>query len=447
MAKRMSQAHFDTAQIQFAVNGAHFSASRDPLSVLTTNPAHLPNISKRRPSEDVASFIEGHRAASVVRSKHARRSLQSQYPSTRPSYSPYHRTVSSSPLHRVRHERQQSASDAPPPSSIVSPHDSGIFLSPQQLHSRTDSFSSGYTPGPPSVSSSVGSLPRETSLGVFQSPGDQGYEMSGAFYHFPGMHLGADKAHDDVSANTLQLVIPTNPIQLPQPVPVPQIRHSISYTVSPPSASAATPNWYPKPHQSKEGKLQIDHAMINASFRDSKDPLYAQRRAVLERVLQSIWFQSHELEPKVSGPYDELTGGLGVGGRSVYTCFLKFMTTQEGNGHGSTGSGGKWVCLFGDETHPCPKARWDEGFNKPERAIEHIRSHLGHRPFWCNNECGSNPPWYVDLGSNGSVRRKLTYKTTQHLEVLRQQPPLRSLEEAPQEEPLRRLVSGHFGPR
>jgi hypothetical protein len=76
--------------------------------------------------------------------------------------------------------------------------------------------------------------------------------------------------------------------------------------------------------------------MINASFRDTKDPLSAQRRVVLERVLQSIWFQSHELEPKVSGPYDELTGGLGVGGRSVYTCFLKFMTSQDGNGHGST---------------------------------------------------------------------------------------------------------------
>ena len=408
MAKRMCQANFDTAQIS-----AHFSVPQDPLSVLATNPAHLPNISKRRPSEDVASFMEGQRVASVVRSKHARRSLQSsqtsgmQYQSTRPSYSPYSRTVSSSPLHRRTHVRQLSGSDAPPPSSIVSPHDSGIFLSPQQIHSRTDSFSSGYTPGPPSVSSSVGSLSREPSLGIFQGPGDQGYEMSGGFFPFSGMHLGADKAHDDDSANTLQLVIPTNPIQLPQPLPVPQIRHySIPYSVGPPAAPAAptaAPNWYPKPQQTKEGKLQIDHAMINASFRDAKDPLSAQRRVVLERVLQSIWFQSHELEPKVSGPYDELTGGLGVGGRSVYTCFLKFMTTQDGNAHGSTGSGGKWVCLFGDETHPCPKARWEEGFNKPERAIEHIRSHLGHRPFWCNNECGSNPPWYVVLQSSAAV--------------------------------------------
>lgn len=394
MAKRMCQAHLDAA-----LSGAHFSAPQDPLSVLASNPAHLPNISKRRPSEDVTSFIEGQRIASVVRSKHARRSLQSsqtsgmQYPSARPSYSPYQRT---SPLHRRTHFRQLSGSDAPPPSSIVSPHDSGIFLSPQQLHSRTDSFSSGYTPGPPSVSSSVGSLSRETSLGVFQGPGDQAYEMSGGFF-FPTMHMGADKAHDDDSANTLQLVIPTNPIQLPQPLPVPQIRHQVPYTVGAQAVPAPAPNWYPKPQQTKEGKLQIDHAMINASFRDAQDPLSAQRRVVLERVLQSIWFSSHELEPKVSGPYDELTGGLGVGGRSVYTCFLKFMTTQEGSGHGSTGSGGKWVCLFGDETHPCPKARWEEGFNKPERAIEHIRSHLGHRPFWCNNECGSNPPWYVVL--------------------------------------------------
>ena len=387
MAQRLCQAHFDTTQFQLAVSGAHLSAPQDTLSI------HLPNISnKRGPSEDVVPFIH-------LRSKHARRSLQPsqisgmQYPSARPSYSPYQRT-SSSPVHRRTHARQLSGSDAPPPSSIVSPHDSGIFLSPQQLHSRTDSFSSVYTPGPPSVSSSVGSQSRETSLGIFQTPGDQGYEMSAGYFPFPAMHPGADQAHDDGSANTLQLVIPTNPIQLPQPLPVPQIMHPIPHTVGalPAAPAAAATPWYPKPHQTKEGKLQIDHSMINASFRDIRDPLSGQRRVVLERILQSIWFQSHELEPKVSGPYDELTGGLGVGGRSVYTCFLKFMTSQEG---GSAGSGGKWVCLFGDETHPCPKARWEEGFNKPERAIEHIRSHLGHRPFWCNNECGSNPSWYV----------------------------------------------------
>jgi hypothetical protein len=220
------------------------------------------------------------------------------------------------------------------------------------------------------------------------------------------MHPGTDKAFDEGFANTLQLVIPANPIQLPQ-LSVPQIRHPIPYPVctpATPAAHAAAPTWYPKSHQTKEGKLQIDHAMINNSFRDSKDPLSAQRRAVLERILQANWFQSHELEPKVSGPYDELTGGLGVGGRSVYTCFLKFMTTQGGNGHGSAGSGGKWVCLFGDETHACPKARLDEGFNKPERAIEHIRSHLGHRPFWCNNECGSSPPWYVVTWLRAAVK-------------------------------------------
>jgi len=436
MAQRLREANYYTAQFQLAVNGTHLPAPQDPISVMMANPNHLPHISRRRSSEDVMPFIDGSRVASVLRPKRGSRTLQSsqipglQYPSARPSYSPYQRispqrkrshtrelsgsdvhppnsTVSPhdsgvflSPqqlhsraqLHRQSHADQLNGSDAPPPSSTVSPHDSGIFLSPQQLHSRTNSFSSVYTPGPPSVSSSGGSQSRETSLGIFQTPIDQGYEGSGGYFSFPAMHPGADKAHDSASANTLELVIPTNPIQLPQPLPVPQIRHPISYTVgAPPTAPTVTPTWYPKPHQTKEGKLQIDHAMINASFRDTKD-LSAQRRVVLERILQSIWFQSHELEPKVSGPYDELTGGLGVSGRSVYTCFLKFMTSQEG---GSGGSGGKWVCLFGDETHPCPKARWEEGFNKPERAIEHIRSHLGHRPFWCNNECGSNPPWYV----------------------------------------------------
>ena len=332
--------------------------------------------------------MDGQRVAPVGRSKHAKM----QFPSSRPSYSPYQRTVSSSPLHRRTHVRQLSGSDAP------LPHDSGIFLSPRQLHTRNNSLSSIYTTGPPSVSSSSSVGSRENSAGGFPTPGDaQGYEMPGGFFPFtpsPGMHPGADNAMEEAAANTLQLVIPANPIQLPQPLPVPQIRQSISYT---PATVVTAPNWLPKLDQTKVGKLQIDHAMINASFRDISDPLSAQRRIVLERIVQSIWFQSHELEPKVSGPYDELTGGLGVGGRSVYTCFLKFMTLQEGNGHGSAGSGGKWVCLFGNESHPCPKARWEEGFNKPERAIEHIRSHLGHRPFWCNNECGSNPPWYVVL--------------------------------------------------
>ena len=435
MVQRLYQANFHTTPFQLAVNGAHLPAPQDPMSVMMMNPNHLPHISKRRSSEDVVPFIDGSRVVSVVRSKRGSHSISStQIPGMqyRPSYSPYQRisspyrrqshtrqpsgsdahlpssTVSPhdsgiylspqqlhsrAPLHRHSHADQLSCSDAPPPSSTVSPHDSGIFLSPQQLHSRTNSFGSVYTPGPPSVSSSADSQSRETSLGIFQTPVDQGYEISGGYFPFPPIHPGADKVHDGTSANTLELVIPANPIQLPQPLPVPQIRPPIPYPVGvSPAAPAVASPWCPKPHQTKEGKLQIDHAMINASFRDAKDPLSAQRRVVLERILQSIWFQSHELEPKVSGPYDELTGGLGVSGRSVYTCFLKFVTSQES---GSGGSGGKWVCLFGDESHPCPKARWEEGFNKPERAIEHIRSHLGHRPFWCNNECGSNPPWYV----------------------------------------------------
>lgn len=413
MVKRLYQAHFDTSKFPAAINGAHLLAPQDPLSVLTTDPAHLPNISKR-PSEDVVPFIDGPRVAPVVRS--VRSTSGMQYPSSRPSYSPYQRPDSSSPLHRRLHLRQLSGSDASLPSSILSPHDSGIYLSPRQLHTRTDSFSSIYTPGPPSVSSSVGSHSRENSL-VFGDP--QNYEMHGSFFPFapsPVMHPGADNGLDgDLSANSLRLVIPTNPIQLPQPLPVPQIRHSVPYAMSAPTA---VPNWYPKAHQTKEGKLQIDHAMINASFRDPNDPQSAQRRSVLERVLQSIWFRSHELEPKVSGPYDELTGGLGVGGRSVYTCFLKFMTSQEGNGRGSAGSGGKWVCLFGNEAHPCPKARWEEGFNKPERAIEHIRSHLGHRPFWCNNECGSNPPctWKFFANSHRYDHWKKPHKRS-HCEV------------------------------
>jgi hypothetical protein len=37
-------------------------------------------------------------------------------------------------------------------------------------------------------------------------------------------------------------------------------------------------------------------------------------------------------------------------------------------------------------------------FKRFERAVEHVRSHLNHRPFRCDSSCNSGvTTWYVPL--------------------------------------------------
>ncbi|KAG8839982.1 hypothetical protein FRB91_006651 [Serendipita sp. 411] len=67
-------------------------------------------------------------------------------------------------------------------------------------------------------------------------------------------------------------------------------------------------------------------------------------------------------------------GNLGTVGRSIYTAFLE-----------EDRAAGKWRCLFGGEHESCPKA--SKSFERVERAIEHIRRHLGHRPYPCTDTC------------------------------------------------------------
>ncbi len=50
------------------------------------------------------------------------------------------------------------------------------------------------------MSSSVGSQSRETSLGIFETPGNKGYEISSGHFPFPSIHPEADKVYDGASA-------------------------------------------------------------------------------------------------------------------------------------------------------------------------------------------------------------------------------------------------------
>ena len=108
---------------------------------------------------------------------------------------------------------------------------------------------------------------------------------------------------------------------------------------------------------------------LSVSFQDPEDWW---RRLVLDGVLQSSFLQNDDMEPLDKGSADPITMGFGKQGRSIYGVFVEEFTR------------GKWRCLFGSEQTPCPN---EATFKRFERAVEHIRSHLNHRPFKCNGTC------------------------------------------------------------
>lgn len=119
-------------------------------------------------------------------------------------------------------------------------------------------------------------------------------------------------------------------------------------------------------------RVDVDYALLDASFRRDDQTV---RRTILDIILASKWYEQHDLEPKIGDSWDGITAGLGVVGRSIYTVFLQ----QAEKNH--------WMCTFGDEFRPCPKVGYQ--FERLERGVEHVRSHLGHRPYPCNHRCGS----------------------------------------------------------
>lgn len=117
-------------------------------------------------------------------------------------------------------------------------------------------------------------------------------------------------------------------------------------------------------------RKRADEDIISVSFRTEGD---WQRRAVLDNILHAPFLANHTMEPNNTGADDPLTMGLGPEGKSVYAVFLEQTERSQ------------WRCLFGDRERPCGSQA--TSFKRLERALDHVRSHLNHRPYACNKEC------------------------------------------------------------
>jgi hypothetical protein len=122
--------------------------------------------------------------------------------------------------------------------------------------------------------------------------------------------------------------------------------------------------------------IRQDGAVIlESAFQDDTNPLH---RVILENIMRSSFFHEHEMEPKDQGPNDPITMGYGKKGYSVYGVFVQEVKK------------GEWQCLFEISGRPCSSSTT---FKRFERAIEHIRSHVNHRPYACTGECNQGVTW------------------------------------------------------
>jgi hypothetical protein len=94
--------------------------------------------------------------------------------------------------------------------------------------------------------------------------------------------------------------------------------------------------------------------------------------------MRSSFFHENELEPKDQGEDDPITMGYGKKGCSIYKVFVREVKK------------GEWQCLFDISGRLCPGSIT---FRRLEWAIDHIRSHLNHRPYACTGKCTQGASW------------------------------------------------------
>jgi len=129
--------------------------------------------------------------------------------------------------------------------------------------------------------------------------------------------------------------------------------------------------------RSRGQRVSRNDMLLDHSFR-GQGGLESTRRAILDRMLKKDWYMNNDREPECGTSDDDVTLGLaGIGTRSIFTAFLDEC------------SKGRWKCAFGSAKHPCKRNMHNKTFDRVERAVDHVRSHLGHRPFVCNSDCGA----------------------------------------------------------
>lgn len=91
-------------------------------------------------------------------------------------------------------------------------------------------------------------------------------------------------------------------------------------------------------------------------------------REIWEAYSQLDWFKGQQQEPKFSH-----------NGKSIFSQWLNKLTNAD------------WECCAPLDT-PATWCRYT--IKRHDRAIVHIRRHLGHKPFPCEDQCGREG-WYV----------------------------------------------------
>ena len=110
-------------------------------------------------------------------------------------------------------------------------------------------------------------------------------------------------------------------------------------------------------------RFQSDPTIVERSFK--KDPT---RCTLLSRIVDTRWFKDQTMEPLFQSPADDVTHGLELPLRPFKDSIYKAFVAKEGQ------------CMFGDvEKNECKKVE-----TRIQRALGHVRSHLGHRPFACD---------------------------------------------------------------
>jgi hypothetical protein len=110
-------------------------------------------------------------------------------------------------------------------------------------------------------------------------------------------------------------------------------------------------------------RFQSDPTIVKRSF--SKDPT---RHTLLSRIIDTRWFREQTMEPMFQSPADDVSHGLALPLRPFKDSVYKAFVAKEGH------------CMFGDvEKNECKKVE-----TRIQRALGHVRGHLGHRPYVCD---------------------------------------------------------------